>query len=614
MSQIMELALSFTAIDAAGGIISRLESRINSLGRAGAKVSADFEAMRGGFRRALEGAGIAYSGWKLMQPGVSAAMAMEDATLRTKSFLADGVKSASQLNTEMKRVSETAYKLSEKMPIAAVEAAAFQNSLLKEGFSLDMASGSAQTALALGRLRGNSDEGTRAMMELFRGQFGVDSAEKMNAALDWTAQAEADPAEVVAALQKSGLAMASHGVGLDSAVALAGLFREAHLARPGSKMESMMDNVLATWADTQSNPARWARQFGLSFFKGDKFIGFAALQEQLKTRFRNVSGAKRAGVFGEIFGGGADAAEFLFKAQRIEEFEAAAKKRAGAVAAFNDQNNSLANSLTKLGNAWHNSSGALYEPLLPAMTAPVAAAADRLAKTGAWLRDNPQIAAAGGLALAGGVAWGVARMLSGAWGMGKSALALRGGLSRFGLSLFGGNTIAGTMAGKAQEAITGVKPVFVTNWPSGFGPGGAAGGLVDQFGRPFPNSGGFAAGAAGGMLGNLAGKFGAIQGLGAGAALAAAPALTTAAILAAAGAGAGIGALVNASGVTDKLIDQLASAMQYANESKGQTDYTKNRIIELRIDAQGRIHTDTDAPDVKITVMRGLVETRGPKW
>jgi|GEM_PF-3678005 len=583
MSQMMELALSFTAIDAAGGIISRLESRINGLGKAGAKVSADFDAMRGSFQRTLEGAGIAYSGWKLMQPGVSAAMAMEEATLRTKSFLADGVKNASQLGIEMKRVSETAYKLSERMPIAAPEAAAFQNALLKEGFSPALVSGSAETALALGRLRGNSDEGTRAMMELFRGQFGVDSAEKMNAALDWTAQAGADPAEVVAALQKSGLSMAAHGVTLNSAVALAGLLKDASLTKPGTKVEGMMDSVLATWTDTRSTQAQWARMEGLDFFKGDKFVGFAELQKQLKTRFKNVSDSERSGAFDKIFVGGAEAAEYLFNAKNIDEFEAAARKRAGAVAAFNEQNEALSASLSKLGNSWHNTMGALYAPWIPAMTATVSVAGKAVSAIADAGREHPLLAAAGGAAIAGVSVWGLARMLGGAWGMGKAALALKGGLQQFGISAFGGSSLVGAAAGRAQEALTGVKPVFVTNWPAGFGLGGGPGGLVDQFGRSIPNIGGFAGGTAGGMLGRL----------GMGAALASPPVMIAAATTAAV-------AALDATPI-------MSDLFQLLHQSSGQTDYTKNRVIELRIDAQGRIHTDTNAPDVKITAVRGFM-------
>ena len=64
----------------------------------------------------------------------------------------------------------------------------------------------------------------------------------------------------------------------------------------------------------------------------------------------------------------------------------------------------------------------------------------------------------------------------------------------------GGSTAAGLAAGKAVEKLTGVAPVFVTNWPAG-GLGVPGGGLMDDV------AGGVAGGAAGkGWLKSILGK------------------------------------------------------------------------------------------------------------
>ena len=54
---------------------------------------------------------------------------------------------------------------------------------------------------------------------------------------------------------------------------------------------------------------------------------------------------------------------------------------------------------------------------------------------------------------------------------GRKVLKGVGGIK--GLFKGAGGTAAGIAAGKAVEAATGVQPVFVTNWPAGFGTGGA---------------------------------------------------------------------------------------------------------------------------------------------
>ena len=75
----------------------------------------------------------------------------------------------------------------------------------------------------------------------------------------------------------------------------------------------------------------------------------------------------------------------------------------------------------------------------------------------------------------------------------------------------------GVAAGKALEAVAGITPVFVTNWPSGITTSG--GGILDQFGRPIPTTIPGAGGAGGiatkfGSAALIAGKIGAAGAVG----------------------------------------------------------------------------------------------------
>lgn len=553
----------------------------------------------------MEGVGIMWSGWKLMSPGISAASEMESATMRTKSFLADGVKSASQLGAEMQRVSDTAYRISERMPIAAAAATVFQNALLKEGFSADLASGSAETALSLAQLRGSSEESTRGMMELFRGQFGVDTTGTMNAALDWAAQTGADPDEILAALQRSGLTMAAHEVSLNSAISMAGLLKEAKLAKPGALMDSMMESITTTWADTESQQARWAQRFGLSFFNGSKFIGFAALQKQLKQQFKNIDPARRDEIFKNVFGGGHAVAEKLFVSQDLQEFEDAAQKNAGAIAALKEQLSSLENSSKTLGNSWRNMLAAMYTPTLPTLAAGVQGLNTLTSGIGGWARKHSTTAAIGGVALGGITGLGMLRALYGSWGMVKSALSLRVGLKQFGMSILGTNSLIGAAAGRAQEAVTGVKPVFVTNWPTGGIAGLAApGGLVDQFGRPFQSAGGAALGAAsGGMVSKVMSG----AGMTLAESFAAAPALTVVGgligTIAAAKLGYALGERLR-DPLWNKIGDLVSAINQTRHQDDGLSPETKERYLKIRIDTyNSNVSAETNDSSIKLTDM-----------
>jgi len=180
-------------------------------------------------------------------------------------------------------------------------------------------------------------------------------------------------------------------------------------------------------------------------------------------------------------------------------------------------------------------------------------------------------------------------------------LAARFGGKALGALKGAGSVGVGVAEGKLLEAAAGVSPVFVVNWPTGFGSGANAIAEV-------------AAGSAGGgAIKKTASKAGAL-------AKGALPFLASASVPALAATGAGMvgyraGQVMNAGmgGLSGMLSDGKYSgggwlgSMLYDLFNKDQGRETKNDInLSIAIDPQGRVVTQTSDPNThtKINTMR----------
>lgn len=644
MAEALELALSFTAIDAASGMLSRLESRLSALGKAGEVAQGNFNAMRDNFNKGLQGIGMAWSGWKLMEPGIEAAAELQRAGLETRNFLEDGAKSAAQIGKELRAVNRTSINISENQPISAAHAAEFQNSLLKKGFAAEMATGAAPAALALAQLRKASPESIAELSELFKEQFGTKTSSDMSNALDMVAKANVDPEEVRSALARTGQQMHSMGLSLNEAITVAGMLKG--ISRPGAALDSLLGSVLNTYADPQSTSSQYARALGLSFFHNNKFVGLANVQEQLKKTFSGMENATRLGYLKKAFPeSGADVADKLFNSESIKEFSEAAAKRKAAVAQLNIQNKSLLSTLNELGNAWHNLLGQMYTPLMPAISAPLEQAKNAVSKTGNFLGDHSVVAGSLGVGLAGILGYGIYKTLKHFGASLSSAMALRGNMSSLGISLFGSAAVD-----KAHQALTGEKStsVFVTNWPPSLllNSGSvavatsAAGKVTDKLlGGKLPGTGGIVAGGAGAAGGGLLARIGpallgasagilSLLATGAGTAFSVAPILATILTGLSLLAGVGIAKLLTAGGnfAADKtgihpweaVTDWAAKLAESRARENLQTAYSPesatfdniramNKInnqvqISLYVDKDGRVISNTSSPNTAVSV------------
>ncbi|HOX22210.1 MAG TPA: hypothetical protein PLL10_02000, partial [Elusimicrobiales bacterium] len=258
------------------------------------------------------------------------------------------------------------------------------------------------------------------------------------------------------------------------------------------------------------------RYYGLDFFKNGQFIGLDRTQKLLQARFANFGG-NRIKSLEKIFGGeeAAKAAEAFIKSRdSIKSMNDQAARGLGIQEKNAQLSSSMAESYKSAVNSLRLAASTPFKPFTQVFARGAQHVSAATAKVSDFMEKNEAASIALGTTIASG--FGIAAVL-GAVKLGKAAIG-------FGNVLRGAaGTLPGVMQGKALEKAAGVQPVFIVNWPTGFGAAGmaasaAGGGLVDKLGKPIVNAGKRVLPWAAGGLGFL------------GTSVAAAPVLATAAL------------------------------------------------------------------------------------
>lgn len=113
MSKIMTVALRFTAIDMARGVLDTIRARVSSVGRAGQTVKRDFEEMTRHTTAGLQAIAAAAYAVNKIKPGVQAAGNLQTAMIGVRVNLMEADKSFRQINDELAAVRQTAVSVSQ---------------------------------------------------------------------------------------------------------------------------------------------------------------------------------------------------------------------------------------------------------------------------------------------------------------------------------------------------------------------------------------------------------------------------------------------------------------------------------------------------------------------
>ncbi len=479
MSTTLALLLQITAANGAAGVLTSLKRSLVDAGRLGKENAAHFDAMTRSLQRAGNAfAASLYLNGKL-RPGVQAAADLEEAMNRVKGNIAQTGDKTDDLAGKLRKVRETAREVSKVMPYSAKEVVDIQGALLKSGVDLNAvagARGAAYSAAGLASVSGVAPGEVGDLLARVGKQYDF-KPEDYKSAADLLMKGEAaSPGslqELMYSLKQSGATAKLLGISFKDSVTMS-----AAMSPLGLEAGTAINRYVLDSAGLTKHQREAMLKLGLAkmhdgkfenlLYRNGKYIGLDAENAMVREKLGGVGNdqvklklahdiwgqegmraALMVGTGNDIF---ADMQKQMNLSLGLEErmrismdgFNMATKAAAGTVQ-------------TLLATA--------FTPVLAKASA-LANKVNDIADAGAqWLDKNPlgnNLVAAG----VGGLAAGVAGY--GAWHLAK------GGLS--GMKMLKGlaGTGAGIATGKAVEAATGVKPVFVTNWPEGLG-GGMAG-------------------------------------------------------------------------------------------------------------------------------------------
>jgi len=488
MSNVMNLALQFTAVDIASGIVNRIKNSVLSLGSSAGNVKKDFEQMQSSVTKGLKAIAVSSYAMHKALPGVKAAGDLQEAMLGVKMNIASSAKDAKELTSMLSQVKGTAISVSANAPFSAEDVVRIENSLLKAGLDLKDVigeSGAAFAATALASLSGVAPEIVGDSLANIGTVFKF-KGEDYKEFSDWLTRVDDAAAtslpKLIYGLQMSGSSAAALGISSKDSVTALGA-----LSPLGDRAGSSFNNFLLAI----TSKGKELRGMGLKMFEGGKFVGLEKATDSLKKRFGDIKDEEvRLKKLTDIFGeeGGRAANTFINADKGFKDIENSAKGSLSMAQKMSIWSTGMNASLKMLGGTAKSTLASIFDPLLVPLTKVISLLNTATGKLGEFAEKNKAFAASisGGIGAAalGAGAYGLLNILKGG-AAGARVFKGLGGVKGL-LKGFGGSA-AGIAQGKAIEAATGVTPVFVTNWPANFaaetaaGLSGKAGKLKDLF-------------------------------------------------------------------------------------------------------------------------------------
>ncbi len=477
MSQPLKIALTFTAIDAASGLVKVLEGRILGLGKAGQQVKKDFDDMVSHTQAGLKSLAASYYMLSALKPGIRIAADMQEAMIELEMSLQRSGKNAATLVDELKKFRTEADRLQKIHPFGAKEFAEAATVFVQAGMKPADILGDNGALAAAGMLAtiGKSDPKTMAQaLQGIGATYGLKGSQYGDLA-NWIQKIHTSTPlkidEAVEALRYSGQMSAGMGIGWkDTLTALATL--RAHGA-PGSMAGTELSNFLMRLTGATKGEAAEIEKAGFEFWdENESLKPFGDIVKEVQGRGANpliagMSQKERMTTLSKIFAARGERAALSLADTGESSFEKIGERSgesADAVEKLSTRLTGLSANLKSLSGTVETAVANAFDPMLNDLTAMAKAANDLTDSLGKMAANHRTLTH--GLGYAAGGAAGIA----GAYGIYR---LIRGGLagSRVLRGLMG--TGAGVAEGKALEKMAGITPVFVTNWP-GSGAGGSA--------------------------------------------------------------------------------------------------------------------------------------------
>jgi len=307
------------------------------------------------------------------------------------------------------------------------------------------------------------------------------------------------------------------------------------------------------------------KALNLSFFDQGKFVGMDESIKRLRVAMKKIpDDQKRMIALQKIFGeeGQRAALGFLNAKKGFNEIEIAGQGALSMAQKLAIWGTGFNASMEKLTGTTRSTLATLFDPMLGPLTAAVDKTNELTGALGAYAEKHK--------AVSQGTSYGLGALALGAGAYAAYKLT-RGGISgsRVLKAVLGKggatSTAAGIARGKAIQAATGVQPVFVTNFPEGFGTGSAVAETA-------------AAAAGGGILSKIKGFGAKVLGTPAGS------------VALAGAAGYGAGSLLN-----KYLIDGTAFGDAIGKNMNRIFAAFGNKLSQQALAAEGSIHIKIDS-------------------
>lgn len=486
MSNVMTVALQFTAVDMLSGIASRVRNSIMSLGSASKEVKRDFDDMSRHVTTGLKAIAASYYTLNKIKPGIAAAGDLQESMIDVRMNLMESGKDAAALNKELADVRRTAVDVSKVAPFGAKEVIDIENVFLKAGLKIqDVVGkrGAAYAATALATLSKELPETIAESMVMMATPFNVKGSQFGELA-DFIQRVDAASATTIPELMEgmkylSGTAAAMK-LSWQDTLKLQGLVAQSGLrgSMGGTSLNAFLTRLTGgTRAVKHMLPKINAMLAGrgakpLEFFdKQGKMKTIPAIIDNMRQALKRLTEQEKLVVMQRVFGDeGARAALALIKEGDAswESFGKNVEAAANITDKMNERLKGVNANIKALRGTAQTTLASLFDPLLTPLAKVISMLNNIVGKIGQIADSSPALSGvfSGGLtAGALGIgAYGIYKLLKGGVA-GSRVLKGMGGLK--GMLAGMGGTAAGIAQGKAVEAATGVTPVFVTNWPAG---------------------------------------------------------------------------------------------------------------------------------------------------
>ena len=187
VSNTMKLAMTFTAVDAASGIVLSLEKKILGIGKAGQQVKRDFENMVGHMRAGIKSLAFSKYLFDSLKPAVRIAADMEEAMSTLEMSMKKSGENAQTFHEQLEKIRETAGKVQLLFPFGQKEFIEAATVLAQSGMSREDIANPKGALYSVGALAHIGKIDTQSAAEITRqvaAIFGVKGAE-LGKMADW---------------------------------------------------------------------------------------------------------------------------------------------------------------------------------------------------------------------------------------------------------------------------------------------------------------------------------------------------------------------------------------------------------------------------------------------